>query len=144
MASDADAASFCVMAFSFCQYLNYKLVQDISHDSRTQTIFVMRPTFCALTLILHQKTIRSQAFFRNMRLNSRISERQAQSALPIIVRSIFHDITTAQLASSKRYASEQPAQDRADYAAAEDKAKGERIGLWSDAQPTAPWGWRKK
>ena len=38
----------------------------------------------------------------------------------------------------KRYASEQPAQDRADYAAAEDKAKGERVGLWSDAQPTAP------
>ena len=44
----------------------------------------------------------------------------------------------------KRYASEQPAQDRADYAAAEDKAKGERIGLWSDAQPNAPWDWRKK
>ena len=44
----------------------------------------------------------------------------------------------------KRYASEQPAQDRADYAAAEDRTKGERIGLWSDAQPTAPWDWRKK
>ena len=44
----------------------------------------------------------------------------------------------------KRYASEQPAQDRADYAAAEDKAKGERIGLWSDAQPTAPWEWRRE
>ncbi len=44
----------------------------------------------------------------------------------------------------KRYASEQPAQDRADYAAAEDRAKGERIGLWSDAQPTAPWDWRQK
>ena len=42
----------------------------------------------------------------------------------------------------KRYASEQPAQDRTDYAAAEDRAKGERIGLWADAQPTAPWGWR--
>ena len=44
----------------------------------------------------------------------------------------------------KRYASEQPAQDRANYAAAEDRAKGEQIGLWSDAQPTAPWDWRKK
>ncbi len=44
----------------------------------------------------------------------------------------------------KRYASEQPAQDRADYGAAEDKAKDERIGLWSDAQPTAPWDWRRK
>jgi endonuclease YncB( thermonuclease family) len=44
----------------------------------------------------------------------------------------------------KRYASEQPAQDRADYAAAEDRVKGERIGLWSDAQPTAPWDWRRK
>ena len=44
----------------------------------------------------------------------------------------------------KRYASEQPAQDRADYAAAEDRAKSGRIGLWSDAQPTAPWDWRRK
>ena len=44
----------------------------------------------------------------------------------------------------KRYASEQPAQDRADYAAAEDRAKGEHIGLWSDAQPTAPWDWRRE
>jgi hypothetical protein len=44
----------------------------------------------------------------------------------------------------KRYASEQPAQDKADYAAAEDRAKGERIGLWANAQPTAPWDWRKK
>jgi endonuclease YncB( thermonuclease family) len=44
----------------------------------------------------------------------------------------------------KRYASEQPAQDRADYAAAEDRAKGERIGLWSDAQPTAPWDSRRE
>ncbi len=44
----------------------------------------------------------------------------------------------------KRYASEQPAQDRADYAAAEDRAKSERIGLWSDARPTAPWDWRRE
>ena len=44
----------------------------------------------------------------------------------------------------KRYASEQPAQDRADYAAAEDRAKGERIGLWGDARPTAPWDWRRE
>ena len=44
----------------------------------------------------------------------------------------------------KRYASEQPAQDRADYAAAEDRAKGERIGLWADAQPTAPWDRRQE
>ena len=93
--SAADEDSLRVMAFSFCHSLNYKLVLDITLDSRTQTFFVMRPTFCALTLILHQKTIRSQALFRNMELNSRISKRQAQSALPIIVRSIFHDITTA-------------------------------------------------
>ena len=44
----------------------------------------------------------------------------------------------------KRYASEQPAQDRADSAAAEDRAKGDRIGLWSDAPPTAPWDWRRE
>jgi endonuclease YncB( thermonuclease family) len=43
-----------------------------------------------------------------------------------------------------RYASEQSAQDRADYAAAEDKAKRERSGLWADANPAAPWDWRRE
>ncbi len=44
----------------------------------------------------------------------------------------------------KRYASEQSAQDRADYASAEDRAKLDKVGLWIDAHPTPPWEWRRQ
>lgn len=43
----------------------------------------------------------------------------------------------------KRYASEQPAPDRAAYAKAEDDAKREGRGLWGDKNPVPPWDWRR-
>jgi endonuclease YncB( thermonuclease family) len=43
----------------------------------------------------------------------------------------------------KRYASEQPEQDRASYAFDEGEAKARRTGLWSDPAPVAPWAWRE-
>lgn len=43
----------------------------------------------------------------------------------------------------QKYASEQTAADQRLYAQAEDEAKRERRGLWSEAGPTAPWDWRK-
>jgi endonuclease YncB( thermonuclease family) len=33
--------------------------------------------------------------------------------------------------------------DRASYAAAEDDARARRVGLWKDAEPVAPWEFRK-
>lgn len=42
----------------------------------------------------------------------------------------------------RQYASEQPAADRASYAAAEAQAKAERRGLWDDPSAIAPWEWR--
>lgn len=42
----------------------------------------------------------------------------------------------------KAYAKEQARPDREAYAAAEDKAKADGRGLWSDAHPTAPWDFR--
>jgi len=44
----------------------------------------------------------------------------------------------------KKYDKEQSPEDRKLYAAAEDAARGKRIGLWSDANPEAPWDYRKK
>lgn len=41
-----------------------------------------------------------------------------------------------------KYAAEQPAHDRHDYAAAQADAQAARRGLWRDAQPLAPWEWR--
>jgi endonuclease YncB( thermonuclease family) len=42
-----------------------------------------------------------------------------------------------------RYAHEQAPQARADYARAEEQARGGRAGLWSTRDPTPPWDFRR-
>ena len=42
-----------------------------------------------------------------------------------------------------RYAKEQPAAERRDYAAAENDARTHSVGLWAAAAPVPPWDWRK-
>lgn len=44
----------------------------------------------------------------------------------------------------KKYAFEQPYGDRDTYASAENIARNSRIGLWADAEPIAPWDWRRR
>jgi endonuclease YncB( thermonuclease family) len=44
----------------------------------------------------------------------------------------------------KKYQKEQPAQDRASYASAEDAARDRKLGLWSDPSPTPPWEFRRR
>lgn len=44
----------------------------------------------------------------------------------------------------KAYQREQSKEDRVTYAAAEDVARGTRVGLWRDEQPVAPWEFRHK
>ena len=43
----------------------------------------------------------------------------------------------------KKYEREQSANDRQLYDFAQSEAKGARRGLWQDAEPVAPWDWRK-
>jgi endonuclease YncB( thermonuclease family) len=43
----------------------------------------------------------------------------------------------------RRYANEQPPQQRIDYESAEDRAAADRAGLWQDPNPVPPWEWRK-
>lgn len=43
----------------------------------------------------------------------------------------------------RKYQNEQTAAQRADYEAAEATAKARKVGLWRDADPLAPWDWRK-
>jgi endonuclease YncB( thermonuclease family) len=57
------------------------------------------------------------------------------------------DANLAQVASGfawwyRKYQKEQTAQQRAEYAAAESKANNEKLGLWADVKPMAPWEWR--
>lgn len=42
------------------------------------------------------------------------------------------------------YAREQTPQERGQYEFAEAEAKAKRIGIWGDANPVAPWEWRRK
>lgn len=43
----------------------------------------------------------------------------------------------------KDYAKEQTSEDQQRYAEAETLARTEKRGLWVDAEPIAPWAWRK-
>ncbi len=44
----------------------------------------------------------------------------------------------------RKYASEQPAQDRGQYEFSEQEAKAKRVGLWRDPEPIPPWEWRRR
>jgi endonuclease YncB( thermonuclease family) len=59
------------------------------------------------------------------------------------------DVALAQLHAGlalwfRRYANEQPQQQRVDYESAEDRASANRLGLWQDEAPVPPWDWRKR
>jgi endonuclease YncB( thermonuclease family) len=58
------------------------------------------------------------------------------------------DVSMAQLTAGlawhfKRYAKEQPAEERGQYSFADDEARARRVGLWQDANAVPPWEWRK-
>jgi endonuclease YncB( thermonuclease family) len=44
----------------------------------------------------------------------------------------------------KKYQNQQPLADREAYSASETAAKNEKLGLWSDPRPVAPWDFRKR
>lgn len=43
-----------------------------------------------------------------------------------------------------RYASDQGAEEARRYARAEREARAQRVGLWQEASPEAPWAWRAR
>ncbi len=44
----------------------------------------------------------------------------------------------------KRYANEQPEEERERYSFAEYEAKSKRMGLWADPNLVPPWEWRRR
>jgi hypothetical protein len=69
-----------------------------------------------------------------------------------IVGKIMVDWTDANLAMVvagfawwyREYGGDQSRVDRGRYEAAESRARRQRIGLWSDPRPIAPWAWRDR
>ena len=67
-----------------------------------------------------------------------------------IVGKLVHDGTDVNLAMVRsgfawwyrKYAGEQSPLDQVHYEAAQERAKTERVGLWADKAPLAPWDWR--
>ena len=43
----------------------------------------------------------------------------------------------------RKYAKEQPPEDRGRYEFEEQEAKARRVGLWQDPDPVPPWEWRR-
>jgi endonuclease YncB( thermonuclease family) len=52
-------------------------------------------------------------------------------------------ITTGMAWWYRQYAREQSSEDADAYALAEQSARAHRAGLWRDADPIAPWDWRR-
>ena len=52
-------------------------------------------------------------------------------------------LTTGMAWWYRKYAREQSVEDRGRYEFAETEAKARRAGLWRDAEPIAPWDWRR-
>lgn len=44
----------------------------------------------------------------------------------------------------RRYAKEQPLEERLAYKFEENEARARSVGLWQDQDPIAPWDWRRK
>lgn len=44
----------------------------------------------------------------------------------------------------KKYAPEQPEEERERYSFAEEEAKAKKAGLWGDPNPVPPWDWRRQ
>jgi len=44
----------------------------------------------------------------------------------------------------RKYAKEQPPEDRGRYEFEEQEAKARRVGLWQDPDPVPPWEWRRR
>jgi endonuclease YncB( thermonuclease family) len=84
----------------------------------------------------------SQCFSKTIRYREVDTDRYGRTVATVYLddgRELNLEILKAGLAwHYKRYSKRQ------DYADAENQARTERLGLWADKNPTAPWQWRRE
>ncbi|NMG17687.1 thermonuclease family protein [Aromatoleum bremense] len=85
-------------------------------------------------------------FSRQVVANCGKADRYKREVCTIAVDGV--DANLAQVAAGlawhyKQYQKEQRPENRVSYAAAEDRARSGKTGLWSDRKPQAPWEFRK-
>lgn len=88
----------------------------------------------------------SLAYGREARANCGKPDRYGRQVCKIIVAG--RDVNAAMIESGMAwhyaaYAKTQPREDALAYARAQDRARLQRAGLWTDAAPVAPWDWRR-
>ena len=86
-------------------------------------------------------------FGREVTLDCGKTDRYRREICVVVVAG--KDANRAQVAAGmawwyRQYQREQTALQRTAYEAAEASARAGRIGLWQDADPVAPWMWRRK
>ncbi|NOJ28385.1 MAG: nuclease [Nitrososphaera sp.] len=94
-----------------------------------------------------KKHLSDLVFNKDVTLNCGKTDRYKRKVCVVMING--KDVNQAQVAVGmawwyRQYQKEQTAQQRADYEAAEAKARSGKVGLWSEANPVAPWEWRHK
>jgi endonuclease YncB( thermonuclease family) len=85
------------------------------------------------------------AFAKQIELQGEKVDRYQRRVAKVVVNGVDCNLRQIELGMAwhyKKYAHEQSKKDQAMYAASESKARGSKLGLWSDKSPVAPWDWR--
>ena len=96
---------------------------------------------------LSKQSLSALVFNRHVQVEYNKKDKYGRTVGKIIVNGM--DANLEQVRSGlawhyKQYEREQPADDRATYAQAEEQARAARRGLWNDADPIPPWDWRRQ
>ncbi len=92
-----------------------------------------------------KKALSDCAFGKAATIDGDKTDRYGRTIAKVIVSGTDCNLRQVQLGYAwhfKKYASERPADESRQYAAAENAARAAKSGLWADPKAEAPWEWR--